>query len=78
MYIVIAILANLLVLVGTKWVQQTGDQYCADIAAANGVSLSDFLAWNNIKVSIATGEISFRIASSLTHLVGRLFQLDWR
>ncbi|KAM0485222.1 hypothetical protein ACHAPX_001206 [Trichoderma viride] len=33
----------------TKWVQQTGDQYCADIAAANGVSLSDFLAWNNIK-----------------------------
>lgn len=59
MYIVIAILANLLVLVGTKWVQQTGNQYCADIAAANGVSLSDFLAWNNIKVSIATDEISF-------------------
>ncbi|KAL7793737.1 hypothetical protein V8C37DRAFT_409504 [Trichoderma ceciliae] len=33
----------------TKWVQQSGDNYCADIAAANGVSLSDFLAWNNIK-----------------------------
>ncbi|UKZ63163.1 uncharacterized protein TrAtP1_004392 [Trichoderma atroviride] len=33
----------------TKWVQQTGDKFCAEIAAANGVSLADFLKWNNIK-----------------------------
>lgn len=41
--------------------QQTGNQYCADIAAANSMSLSDFLAWNNIKVRIITSEISFKL-----------------
>ncbi|KAM0444391.1 hypothetical protein ACHAO4_010234 [Trichoderma viride] len=33
----------------TKWVPQTGDNYCAELAATNGVSLADFLKWNNIK-----------------------------